>query len=64
MSRHRMTAMELAALYAISSQDVREGIAVDPNDPRLEALKAAAPPVNRHARRREAARARKRGKRG
>jgi hypothetical protein len=62
--RRRMNAMELAALVAIANQDASQGVTVDSNDPRLEALRAGAPPVNRHARRREAARARKRGKHG
>jgi hypothetical protein len=59
-----MNAMELAAMVAIANQDASGGVAIDANDPRLEALQAQTPPVNRHARRREAARARTRGKLG
>lgn len=64
MSRRRGTAMHVAALCAIAAQDARNGVTVDAQVPEvLDAPPLPAPAkLNRHERRREAVRARKRKK--
>ncbi len=62
--RRRVTIMELAALSAMAAQYARDGVTVDAQLPAaLDAPTLPAPArLNRHERRREAVRARKRKK--